>query len=95
MNIPNSEYHEIDSAYGHDGFLLELDQISAILNSINPSNSKKNISKWISLKVGLFGFGCVGQGLYEIIERENLPIELTAICVKDPEKVQNTGGRSL
>ena len=40
------------------------------------------------LKVGLFGFGCVGQGLYEIIERENLPIELTAICVKDPAKTR-------
>ncbi len=38
-------------------------------------------------KVALFGFGCVGQGLYDIIQRENdLPFEINKICVKDPQK---------
>jgi len=41
LAIPNSEYHEIDSIYGHDGFLLELDQISAILNGVQKQNSQK------------------------------------------------------
>ena len=30
-NIPDAEYHEITSRFGHDGFLLEYGQISAIL----------------------------------------------------------------
>jgi homoserine O-acetyltransferase len=32
-SIPLSEYHEIDSSYGHDGFLIEFDKIGPILNS--------------------------------------------------------------
>jgi homoserine O-acetyltransferase/O-succinyltransferase len=39
-HIPNAEYHEIDSAYGHDGFLIESDKISSILADWI---SKKNI----------------------------------------------------
>ncbi len=30
-HIPGAEYHEITSAFGHDGFLLEYGQISEIL----------------------------------------------------------------
>ncbi|WP_192820550.1 homoserine dehydrogenase [Rufibacter sp. LB8] len=41
------------------------------------------------LKIGLFGFGCVGQGLYDILERETqLPFQIEKICVKDPTKVR-------
>ncbi len=32
MHIRDSMYHEIDSDYGHDGFLLELGQLSEIIN---------------------------------------------------------------
>jgi len=32
QNIPNSKYFEIESIYGHDGFLLEFDKIGVILN---------------------------------------------------------------
>lgn len=32
-NIPNGEYYEIDSIYGHDGFLLEFTKIVAILKN--------------------------------------------------------------
>jgi len=31
MHISNSVYHEIDSDFGHDGFLLELEQLSKII----------------------------------------------------------------
>jgi homoserine O-acetyltransferase len=30
-HIPNAEYHEIESLYGHDGFLLEFEQLNKIL----------------------------------------------------------------
>jgi homoserine O-acetyltransferase len=30
-HLPNSEFHEIDSTYGHDGFLIESDKIGKIL----------------------------------------------------------------
>jgi homoserine O-acetyltransferase/O-succinyltransferase len=30
-NIPNAEYVEITSLYGHDGFLVEFDQLDSIL----------------------------------------------------------------
>lgn len=39
-----------------------------------------------NLKIGLFGFGCVGQGLYDIIEKTSFPAEIVKICVKNPDK---------
>jgi homoserine dehydrogenase len=40
-----------------------------------------------NLKIGLFGFGCVGQGLYDILERsEGFRAEIRRICVKDRHK---------
>ncbi|WP_322971029.1 hypothetical protein [Faecalibacter sp. LW9] len=30
-HIPTTEYHEIDSEFGHDGFLIESDKIGSIL----------------------------------------------------------------
>jgi len=41
-NIPNAEFEEIDSFYGHDGFLLELKTISKIVDGFIKKN---NISK--------------------------------------------------
>ncbi len=39
------------------------------------------------LRVGLFGFGCVGYGLYEVLQRTpNLQAEIVRICVKNPDK---------
>lgn len=41
-------------------------------------------------RIALFGFGCVGQGLYDIIQQQNdLPFEIIKICVKDPNKTRN------
>ena len=38
------------------------------------------------MKIGIVGFGCVGQALYEIIAAESLPLETVKICVKDTQK---------
>jgi len=37
-------------------------------------------------KIGLFGFGCVGQGLYDILEKTDFKAEIVKICVKNREK---------
>lgn len=40
-----------------------------------------------TLNIGLFGFGCVGQGLYEVLEKTpTLQARIHRICVKDPNK---------
>ncbi|GAB5525948.1 MAG: hypothetical protein Roseis2KO_38200 [Roseivirga sp.] len=39
------------------------------------------------IKIGLFGFGCVGQGLYETLNTsKNFAGEITRICVKNQRK---------
>ncbi|GAA3993957.1 homoserine dehydrogenase [Mucilaginibacter dorajii] len=38
------------------------------------------------LSIGLFGFGVVGQGLYDIIKTKNLNIEIVKFAIKDPNK---------
>jgi homoserine dehydrogenase len=38
------------------------------------------------LNIGLFGFGVVGQGLYDIIRTKHLNLEIVKIAIKDPHK---------
>ena len=39
------------------------------------------------IKIGLFGFGDVGQGIYEVVRKaKNANAEIVKICVRDPEK---------
>jgi len=38
------------------------------------------------LSIGLFGFGVVGQGLYDIIKTKNLNIEIVKFAIKDSHK---------
>ena len=40
-----------------------------------------------TLNIGLFGFGCVGYGLYEVLEKTpTLQTSIKKICVKHEEK---------
>lgn len=40
-----------------------------------------------ALRIGLFGFGCVGQGLYDVLRRTpGLRAQVARICVKDRSK---------
>ena len=41
------------------------------------------------INIGLVGFGCVGQALYDVVSTESLPLDITRICVKDKEKRRN------
>jgi homoserine dehydrogenase len=42
------------------------------------------------LNIGLFGFGCVGNGLYDVLNHsQNLRAEIGKICVKDKTKPRN------
>lgn len=39
------------------------------------------------IKIGLFGFGVVGQGIYEVVRKsKNAHAEIVKICVRNPEK---------
>ncbi|HTM99521.1 MAG TPA: hypothetical protein VL088_12280, partial [Pedobacter sp.] len=38
------------------------------------------------LKIGLFGFGVVGQGLNDIIRSQNLNLEVVKIAIKNADK---------
>ncbi|TCD01438.1 homoserine dehydrogenase [Pedobacter psychroterrae] len=38
------------------------------------------------LKIGLFGFGVVGQGLHDIIRGQDLNLEIVKIAIKNPDK---------
>lgn len=44
------------------------------------------------LNIGLFGFGCVGFGLYEVLEKTpGLKANIKNICIKDKNKVREIG----
>lgn len=50
-------------------------------------NTKLKIGADGKLKVGLFGFGCVGQGFYEILTKHAMEsVDIAAICVKESGK---------
>lgn len=43
-----------------------------------------------NLKLGVFGFGCVGQGLYQVLNNtKGIKAEIVKICVKDKNKKRN------
>lgn len=40
-----------------------------------------------TINLGIFGFGCVGQGLYEVLNRtKGINARIKKICIKDPNK---------
>src|SRR5665647_1953666 len=40
-----------------------------------------------TIKLGIFGFGCVGQGLYNVLHHtRGINAEIKKICIKHPEK---------
>lgn len=41
------------------------------------------------LTIGLFGYGCVGSGLYQVLERSSIDAQIKKICIKDADKSRN------
>lgn len=57
------------------------------LENSNPANQNMSFTKHKHLKLGLFGFGCVGQGLYHVLEETpGIKAEIKKICVKHRNK---------
>ncbi|HEX6891953.1 MAG TPA: homoserine dehydrogenase [Chryseolinea sp.] len=55
--------------------------------SAEKNNSNVNHTKHRHLRLGLFGFGCVGQGLYHVLdETPGIKAEIKKICVKHKNK---------
>lgn len=47
------------------------------------------------VRIGLFGFGCVGQGLHDIIGKTPSGIRIDKVCVKDREKHRSLSADTL
>ncbi len=42
-----------------------------------------------TLNIGLFGFGCVGYGLYQVLNKTNgVQARIKKVCIKNPQKVR-------
>ena len=46
--IPNASYGLIHSAHGHDGFLIEFDQVNELLADFLDSGARQDLSYWAS-----------------------------------------------
>lgn len=59
---------------------------------LNGNSSKPNDHRHTHLKLGIFGFGCVGQGLYHVLnETHGVKAEIKRICVKNRDKARILG----
>ena len=102
-------YAEIRSPHGHDGFLLETDQVSSILRETRPgvvvgvpSRDERQIR---SIRIGVLGAGKVARRLAGILEtraaqlqqEHSLRFQIAAVAEIDPDKnVSDTfGGADL
>ena len=55
--------------------------------SLNNNNAQSPVTNHKHLKLGVFGFGCVGQGLYHVLdETPGIKAEIKRICVKHKGK---------
>jgi len=86
-HIPNAELIVIESDFGHDGFLIETVKIGNSIKKFYQSHADTKPHK----NIGLFGFGCVGQGVYQLLQNSNIPNQIKSIAVKNEFKARKTG----
>lgn len=70
--IPDAQIKIISSDYGHDGFLIETQQITRCIEGFYKVQSKKG-------SIGLIGLGCVGQGVYQLLSDSQQKIKSIAV----------------
>lgn len=60
---------------------------TTVLNDIETTIATSKIQSQKTLKIGLFGFGCVGQGIFELLEQsKGINAEIVKIGVKSTTK---------
>jgi len=79
QNVAQGTYEEINSLYGHDGFLLEAPKLTYIIQRFYQKIMK-------TPKIGLFGLGCVGQGFYELSRLQTPTATPSKIVVRNQLK---------
>ena len=85
-NIAASKHVDVSSDYGHDGFLLEADQLNRLLQDfMNPDVASSAENK---VRVGLIGLGTVGSVVYEKLAQAD-HIHLTGVAINDATKHRN------
>lgn len=61
--------------------------VKTLKHDLTPAPSPKERGAKPTLNIGLFGFGCVGQGLYDVLNHsQGLTASIGKICVKDKTK---------
>ncbi len=85
-HIPSAKLQVIGSDFGHDGFLIETTKISKCLASFY--TQKHNLSENKGT-IGMVGLGCVGQGVFQLLE--NSKNQIKSIAVKHEFKARNYG----
>ncbi|WP_395373734.1 homoserine O-acetyltransferase [Marinicella sp. W31] len=85
--IPNARLEVIDSEYGHDGFLLETQQLSTVIQTLY--EPRLHIESSSLSNIALFGFGCVGSGFYQLLNQASHNAVVTAVGVKDNKRARS------
>ena len=80
--IPHAELTIISSDFGHDGFLIEQQKITAAINKFHASTTQNNET------LGLFGLGCVGQGVFQLISHNKSMPQIKYVGVKHEFKAR-------
>ncbi|MFK8011447.1 MAG: homoserine O-acetyltransferase [Marinicellaceae bacterium] len=86
-DIKNCELITIDSSYGHDGFLIETEKISSVIQEFYEKQSMSNSPQ----NIGMFGYGCVGQGVYNLMQKSKTPNQIKSIIIKNEFKARKSG----
>lgn len=62
-------------------------ELTSVAESLTGDSAKTCRGEKPTLNIGLFGFGCVGQGLYDVLNHsQGLTASIGKICVKDKTK---------
>jgi homoserine O-acetyltransferase len=83
--IANSRLDVIESNFGHDGFLVETVQIAQSIADFYQTDSKQQE------QVAMHGLGCVGQGVYKLLQNNKALPQLKSIVVKHEYKARKVG----